>query len=50
LRWSLRFYPTLTTIDVVRAAGAVGVTSLLASLWPALRASRLEPVRALRGV
>jgi ABC-type lipoprotein release transport system permease subunit len=50
LRWSLRFYPTLTTIDVVRAAAAVGVTSLLASLWPALRASRLEPVRALRGV
>jgi ABC-type lipoprotein release transport system permease subunit len=50
LRWSLRFYPTLTTMDVIRATGAVGVTSLLASLWPALRASRLEPVRALRGV
>ena len=50
LRWSLRFYPTLTALDVIRAAGAVGVTSILASLWPALRASRLEPVRALRGV
>jgi ABC-type lipoprotein release transport system permease subunit len=50
LRWSLRFYPTLTAIDVVRAAGAVAITSLLASLWPALRASRLEPVRALRGL
>ena len=50
LRWSLRFYPTLATIDVIRAAGAVGVTSLLAAAWPALRASRQEPARSLRGL
>lgn len=50
LRWSLRFYPTLTALDVVRAAGAVGVTSLIAAAWPALRASRHQPARALRGL
>jgi ABC-type lipoprotein release transport system permease subunit len=50
LRWSLRFYPTLSAIDVVRAAAAVGVTSLIAAAWPALRASRQEPARALRGL
>lgn len=49
LRWSLLFYPTLAVIDVVRAIAAVCVTSLLASIWPAVRASRLQPVRALRG-
>jgi putative ABC transport system permease protein len=50
LRWSLRFYPTLTALDVVRTAAAVGVTSLIAAAWPALRASRQEPARALRGL
>ena len=49
LRWSLRFYPTLAVIDVARAVAAVGITSLLAAIWPALRASRLQPVSALRG-
>ena len=49
LRFSLRFYPALSTVDVVRAIGAVCVTSLLAATWPALRASRLQPVQALRG-
>jgi ABC-type antimicrobial peptide transport system permease subunit len=49
LRWSLRFYPTLDVADVVRAIAAVCITSLLASVWPAYRASRLQPVRALRG-
>ena len=49
LRFSLRFYPTLSAVDVVRAIGAVCVTSLLAATWPALRASRLQPVQALRG-
>ncbi len=50
LRWSLRFYPTLTALDVIRAAAAVGVTSLIAAAWPALRASRQQPARALRGL
>ena len=50
LRFSLRFYPTLGVMDVARAIVAVCVTSLLAAAWPALRASRLQPVTALRGV
>ena len=49
LRFSLRFHPTLAVVDVVRAVAAVCVTSLLAATWPALRASRLQPVQALRG-
>lgn len=49
MRWSLLFYPTLSAIDVVRTVAAVCITSLVASAWPALRASRLQPVRALRG-
>lgn len=49
LRWSLRFYPTLSPVDVVRAIAAVCITSLLAATWPAFRASRLQPVQALRG-
>ncbi len=49
LRFSLRFYPALSIVDVARAIGAVCITSLLAATWPALRASRLQPVQALRG-
>jgi ABC-type lipoprotein release transport system permease subunit len=49
LRWSLRFYPTLAVTDVARTIGAVCITSLVASAWPAIRASRLQPVQALRG-
>ena len=49
LRFSLRFYPALSAADVARAIGAVCLTSLLAATWPALRASRLQPVQALRG-
>ncbi|HKW03497.1 MAG TPA: FtsX-like permease family protein [Vicinamibacterales bacterium] len=48
LRFSLRFYPALSAVDVGRAIGAVCITSLLAATWPALRASRLQPVQALR--
>lgn len=49
LRFSLRFYPALSPVDVARAIGAVGLTSLLAATWPAFRVSRLQPVQALRG-
>jgi ABC-type lipoprotein release transport system permease subunit len=48
LRFSLRFYPALNALDVARAIGAVCITSLVAATWPALRASRLQPVQALR--
>jgi ABC-type lipoprotein release transport system permease subunit len=49
LRWSLRFYPSLAPGDVVRTITAVCVTALVASMWPAMRVSRLQPARALRG-
>lgn len=49
LRFTLRFYPALGVVDVARAISAVCMTSLLAATWPALRASRLQPVQALRG-
>ncbi len=48
LNFSLMIYPRLELIDVVRAVGAVMLTSLLASAWPAIRAARLQPARALR--
>jgi putative ABC transport system permease protein len=48
LNWSLRFYPSLAAIDIVRVVGAVVVTSLVACAWPAMRCVRLEPARALR--
>jgi ABC-type lipoprotein release transport system permease subunit len=48
LSWSMRFYPTLAPADLGRTVLAVVLTSLLASVWPALRAARLEPSRALR--
>lgn len=48
LRWSLVLHPRLALVDVLRGAGAVLATALLASAWPASRAARLEPSRALR--
>ena len=48
LSWSLVLYPTLAIVDVVRAVVAVVATSLVASAWPAARAARLQPSRALR--
>lgn len=48
MNWSLVIYPRLAVVDVVRAVLAVMVTSVVASVWPALRAARLQPARALR--
>jgi putative ABC transport system permease protein len=48
LNWSLRIFPTLAVVDVMRVVAAVVVTSLVASAWPAVRAARLQPARALR--
>ncbi|BDG07066.1 ABC transporter permease [Anaeromyxobacter paludicola] len=49
LRMSMRFYPSLGWVELVQSFGAVAVTSLLAAGWPAARAARLEPARAMRG-
>jgi ABC-type lipoprotein release transport system permease subunit len=48
MNWSLTIYPRLAWIDVVRVVVAVVITAILAAAWPAARAARLEPVRALR--
>jgi ABC-type lipoprotein release transport system permease subunit len=48
MNWSLRIYPRLAVIDIVRVVLAVVVTAILASLWPGVRAARLQPARALR--
>jgi ABC-type lipoprotein release transport system permease subunit len=48
MNFTLVIHPRLAAIDIVRVVGAVMITSLLASAWPALRAARLQPARALR--
>lgn len=48
MRFTLVIHPWLAPIDIVRAVAAVIATSLVASAWPALRAARLQPARALR--
>jgi putative ABC transport system permease protein len=48
LRWSLRLHPSLSVIDVMGVVVAVVATSVLACAWPAARAARLQPARALR--
>ncbi len=48
MNFSLIIRPWLAVIDVVRADAAVVITALAASAWPAMRAARLQPARALR--
>ncbi len=48
MTFTLVIHPRLAAIDVIRVVAAVMVTSLLASAWPAARAARLQPARALR--
>jgi len=48
MNFSLMIYPRLALVDIVRAVAAVIVTSLVASVWPAMRVARLQPARALR--
>ena len=45
---SMKVFPVLKLKDALSGVGAVCLTSLLASLWPARRISRLEPVEAMR--
>jgi len=50
--WGMSFtlivHPRLAAIDIVRVVLAVVITSIVASSWPAVRAARLQPARALR--
>src|SRR6185503_7727618 len=48
MSFTLVMYPRLAPIDVIRVVLAVMITAILASAWPALRAARLQPARALR--
>ncbi len=48
MSFTMIIHPRLAPIDVVRVVVAVMVTSIVASAWPALRAARLQPARALR--
>jgi len=48
LNWSLILYPKLAMEDVVRVVAAVIITSVIASVWPAMRAARLQPAAALK--
>lgn len=45
---SMKLYPTLNPSHVAQGIAAVVLTSLAASAWPAARAARLEPARAMR--
>jgi putative ABC transport system permease protein len=47
LKWGMRVHPRLSVDGLWRSLVAVLVTSLLAALWPAVRAARLEPVEAM---
>lgn len=42
--------PTIASVDVVIVSGIVILIAVLASLQPALKASRMEPIQALRHV
>ena len=48
MNWSLRIYPRLEAIDIIRVVLAVVTTAVIASAWPAARAARLQPAGALR--
>lgn len=48
MNWSLKVYPRLEWIDITRVVVAVVITAIVAAIWPAIRAARLQPARALR--
>lgn len=48
LETSLKLFPKLVVSGLWRSLAAVLITSLLAALWPAVRAARLQPMEALR--
>jgi ABC-type lipoprotein release transport system permease subunit len=48
MNMSMVIYPGLNLGQLAIGSAAVVLTALLASLWPAARAARLQPTRALR--
>jgi putative ABC transport system permease protein len=48
LRIEMLFYPRLDLRGLSNSLIAVMLTSMLAALWPAIRAARLQPVEAMR--
>jgi ABC-type lipoprotein release transport system permease subunit len=48
--WSMKIYPMLVWPNMLRAALGIFVVTLLAALWPAIKAVTLKPVEALRHV
>jgi len=49
MRWSMTVFPRIELEQLANGALAVLLTTLLACLWPAARAARLQPVEAMRG-
>ncbi|HEU4724584.1 MAG TPA: FtsX-like permease family protein [Candidatus Eisenbacteria bacterium] len=49
LQVSMRIFPAVNALHVVQGFVAVVLTALVASIWPAARAARLQPSRAMRG-
>ena len=48
MRMPLLVYPWLKVTDVLIGVAAILVTSIIAAVWPAMIAARLEPMEALR--
>jgi ABC-type lipoprotein release transport system permease subunit len=48
LNLPLHVFPKIQSSDIFLGLAAVMVTSLLASIWPAWIAGRLEPMEAMR--
>jgi len=48
--WSMKLYPTLIWVNVMKAEVSIVAVTMLAALWPAIKASMLKPIEALRHV
>ncbi len=48
MRMPLLVYPWLKVTDVLNGVAVILVTSIMAAVWPAIIAARLEPMEALR--